>query len=133
LKIGKPRSTKGLATFCAKIAQEKIASNILLMDMEIIETAPADYFVIATCDSDMQMRAIIDLLKDVSRELGMSKPKIEGMENMQWVLIDYFDVVMHLMLPEVREYYHLEKLWGDAKFMQLNESGNVVAYRRKVQ
>jgi ribosome-associated protein len=133
LKIGKPRSTKGLAVFCAKIAQEKIASNIVLLNLEEIETAPADYFVIASCDSDMQMRAIIELLKDVSRELGMSKPKIEGTENMQWVLIDYFDVVMHLMLPEVREYYHLEKLWGDAKFMRLSDEGNVIASKRKVQ
>ena len=93
-KIGRPRTTKGLAVFCAKIAEEKIASDILIMNMEDIETAPADYFVIATCDADMQIRAVIDLLKNISFELGMKKPKIEGTENMQWVLIDYFDVVI---------------------------------------
>ncbi len=131
-KIGKPRSTKGLAIFCAKLAEEKIAVNVVIMNMENIETAPADYFVIATCNSDMQMKAIIDLLKDVSRDLGMQKPRVEGTENMSWVLIDYVDVVMHLMLPEVRDYYHLEKLWGDAKFMKLSESGTAVALKGKV-
>jgi len=133
LKIGKPRSAKGLAVFCAKLAEEKIASDIILMSLEDIETAPADYFVIATCNSDMQISAIIDLFKDVSSNLGMKKPRIEGTENMQWVLIDYFDVILHLMLPEVREYYHLEKLWGDAKFMQLSKSGSAVSLKRNVQ
>lgn len=133
MKIGKPRSAKGLAVFCAKLAEEKIASDIILMSLEDIETAPADYFVIATCNSDMQISAIIDLFKDVSSNLGMKKPRIEGTENMQWVLIDYFDVILHLMLPEVREYYHLEKLWGDAKFMQLSKSGSAVSLKRNVQ
>jgi ribosome-associated protein len=130
LKIGKPRSSKGLAIFCAKLAEEKIASNVIMLNMEEIETAPADYFVIATCDTDIQIKAIIDLIKDVSRDVGLKKPRIEGTNNMQWVLIDYFDVVMHLMLPEVREYYHLEKLWGDAKFLKLSESGSAISLKR---
>lgn len=127
-KFGLPQNNEELALFCAKLAEEKIASDILLMNMEDIETAPAEYFVIATCDSDMQMRAIIDLLKDVCREIGMEKPRIEGTENMKWVLIDYFHVVMHLMLPDVRDYYHLEKLWGDAEFTHINTDHHALSY-----
>lgn len=119
-KFDLPQSNNELALFCAKLAEEKLANDIVLMNFEKIETAPADYFVIATCDSDTQIRAIIDLIKDVSSDLEMQKPRIEGTENMRWVLVDYFHVVMHLMLPDVREYYHLEKLWGDAEFTNID-------------
>jgi ribosome-associated protein len=123
LKIGRPRSTKGLAVFCAKLADEKLARDIILMNLTKIETAPADYFVICTCDSEIQVEAVVRSIDRKCRELEMITPRIEGLDSKQWVLLDFFDVVMHVMLKDSRFYYKLEKLWGDAQFMDLNENG----------
>lgn len=125
-KYGKPRSTKGLATMCAKIADSKIAEDILILDLNKIDPAPADFFVMCTCKSDAQARAIVGEIEDVCRVVGVPKPRIEGYENAEWVLLDFFDVIVHIMLPTTRDYYKIEKLWGDAKFFKLAESGKLV-------
>lgn len=123
LKIGRPRSTKGLAVFCAKLADDKLARDIILLNLTQIETAPTDYFVICTCDSEIQVEAVVSSIDRKCRELGLNTPRIEGLDSKQWVLLDFFDVVMHVMLKDSRYYYKLEKLWGDAQFMDLNENG----------
>jgi ribosome-associated protein len=123
LKIGRPRSTKGLAVFCAKLADDKLARDIILMNLTKIETAPSDYFVICTCDSEIQVEAVVSSIDRKCRELGLNPPRIEGLDSRQWVLLDFFDVVMHVMIKDSRYYYKLEKLWGDAQFMDLNENG----------
>ena len=121
-KIGKPRSIKGLAVFCARTAEDKIAQNTIILDLTKIETAPAEYFVIASCDTDIQMRAIVAELELRCLELGIDKPKVEGFhDSATWVLIDFFDVIMHLMLPTTRSFYQLEKLWGDASFFKVTD------------
>lgn len=130
-KIAKPRSTKGLATMCAKLAQEKIAENIIIMDLSKIDFAPADFFVICTSDTDIQSRAISDLIITKIKEFDLQTPKSEGFESSSWVILDFFDVVVHIMLPEARGYYQLEKLWGDAKFSTVSNEGKIVAFDRK--
>jgi len=123
LKIKAPKTSRGLAVLCARTADEKISKDIVIMNLKKIENPPADYFIISTCDSEAQMRAIVDSLILKCKELGLQRPRIEGFEVCQWVLIDFFDVVMHLMLPNVRQFYNLERLWGDAQFLQLNDEG----------
>jgi ribosome-associated protein len=130
-KIGKPKTSKGLAVLCAKIAQEKIAEKIVVMDLTKIESAPADYFVMCTCNSDVQVRALTDSLLEKCREFDMKKPAFEGLTVGYWVLVDFFDVVMHIMLKEARSFYQLEKLWGDAKFLAPDEDGKLKAVNRK--
>lgn len=125
--IGKPRSTKGLAQFCARIADEKIAQDILILDMSKIDFAPTDFFVICSCDTDIQARAVADEIYSKCRELKLIRPRMEGYEAGQWVLLDFFDVVVHVMQSSVRDYYRLEKLWGDAVFYKLSSSGKLIS------
>ena len=102
LKIGRPRSTKGLAVFCAKLADDKLARDIILLNLTQIETAPTDYFVICTCDSEIQVEAVVSSIDRKCRELGLKHSRIEGLDSKQWVLLDFFDVVMHVMLKDSR-------------------------------
>jgi len=125
-KIGKPRSSKGLATFCAKIADSKLAEDIVILDLNKIDPAPADFFVVCSCNSNNQVHAVVTEIEKSCRELKISKPRVEGYENAEWVLLDFFDVVMHIMQPVARDYYKLEKLWGDAKAFRLSDSGSLV-------
>lgn len=124
-KIGKPRTSKGLATFTAKIADEKLAEDIVVMDLTDIETAPTDYFMICTCNSDVQVESVTNSILRKCKEVGIDKPKSEGMESKEWVLLDFFNVVVHIMIKNSREFYKIEKLWADAKFFKLNESGEL--------
>ncbi len=130
-KIGKPRTTKGLAVFCAKMAQEKKAENIYILDLTKIETAPADYFVICSSNSDIQSIALADVTSKTCKKLHISKPKIEGLDSANWILLDFFDVVFHIMLTDTRKFYKLENLWGDAKFYELNDKDNLVVVNKK--
>ncbi len=122
-KIGKPRSAKGLATFCARIAGEKLASKIIILDLTSIETAPADYFVVCDCTVDVQVKALSDEIMRRCTKFSLQKPKIEGYDTGDWVLLDFFDVVLHIMRKEIRDFYKIEKLWGDAKFLQIDNLG----------
>jgi ribosome-associated protein len=131
-KTGKPRSSKGLAVLAARLADQKLADNILIMNLTGIDGAPTDYFVICSCDSDVQIRAIVDLIATNCRQLGLKQPRVEGNRGSSWVLLDFFDVVMHIMLPDARQFYKLENLWGDSEFISLNEDGKPKAVRKKV-
>ena len=119
-KLTKPTNAKALATFCSKIAAEKIASDIIVMDLTNYDTAPADFFVICSSDSVNQSTAIADFMLRNSRNVGLDRPKIEGDTVADWILIDFFDVVVHIMLKEIRNFYRLEKLWNEATFYKFN-------------
>ena len=112
---------------CARLAQEKLAHDILVLDLGDIEAAPAEYFVIASVDSDAQLRAAADSIEDAMRSLGLGSPRSEGRGTSTWVILDYFDIVVHLMLTTTREFYKLERLWGDAKAYTLTEAGTAKA------
>jgi ribosome-associated protein len=127
LATSKPRTVKGRAVLCARLAQEKLAHDILVLDLGDIEAAPAEYFVIASVDSDAQLRAAADSIEDAMRSLGLGSPRSEGRGTSTWVILDYFDIVVHLMLTTTREFYKLERLWGDAKAYTLTEAGTAKA------
>jgi len=122
-KIRKPANSKQLATFVAKVCDDKIANDILILDLKELESTPTDFFVICSCDSQTQVAAIVDEIIERARLAGVQKPKSEGMEGKEWALLDFFDVVAHVMLNSSREYYRIEKLWADASFHVLTESG----------
>lgn len=127
MATSKPRTVKGRAVLCARLAQEKLAHDILMLDLGDIEAAPAEYFVIASVDSDAQLRAAADSIEDAMRSLGLGSPRSEGRGTSTWVILDYFDIVVHLMLATTREFYKLERLWGDAKAYTLTEKGTAKA------
>lgn len=120
-------SSKDLAQQCSRILQEKKAENLVILDLHDIETAPADYFVIAGAGSEIHARALGDAVKRNTKALVSRAPRIEGLDNAEWILIDFFDVVLHIMQPETRAFYKLERLWGDARTLHLSDEGQLVA------
>jgi ribosome-associated protein len=105
---------KKLAYSIANLALEKKAKQIIVIDLDGI-TSMADYFVLMSGESDTQIKAIAD---HITKELKRKKVKVyhtEGYRSLRWVLLDYVDVVAHIFRPEAREFYGLERLWGDAK------------------
>jgi len=84
------------------------------MDLRKV-TDMADFFVVCSADSDVQVKAVADAIAMGTEELGMSPWHREGLSQRQWVLLDYVDVVVHIFHKETRRYYGIEKLWGDAK------------------
>lgn len=94
---------------------EKKALEITVLDLRDVQNAIADFFVICSGNSDTQIDAIADSVEEEIFKVTRSNPwKKEGRENKEWVLIDYVDVVAHIFQKDRREFYALEKLWGDA-------------------
>jgi ribosome-associated protein len=112
-------STADQALILAKtVAQgmfEKKAENIRILDMRNVKGASADFFVISHAESDKQVEAIANSADEETRKVLDEKPwHKEGFENLEWVLLDYIDVVAHIFQREKREFYAVEELWGDA-------------------
>lgn len=113
-------STADQAMILAKtVAQgmfEKKAEEIRILDMRNVKGASADFFVICHAESDKQVEAIANSADEETRKILNEKPwHKEGFENLEWVLLDYIDVVAHIFQREKREFYAVEELWGDAK------------------
>jgi ribosome-associated protein len=79
----------------------------------------ADYFVIASGDSDTHVRAVAENILDRMRDAGVRPVGVEGAQASRWILIDFVTVIVHIFLPRVREFYQLERLWGDAPRFEL--------------
>ena len=90
--------------------------NISIIDFTEIENTICKYFVICDCQSNTQVNAISSSIKRVVSKNIKEKPlNIEGLENKNWVLLDYVDIVVHVFFEEMRSYYDLERIWFDAK------------------
>ena len=77
-------------------------------------TTIGDYFVVVTGSSTSQVRALADAVDEKMSSLGIEPKRVEGYQTCQWILMDYHDVIVHVFLKEAREFYSLERLWGDA-------------------
>ena len=100
--------------------QEKKGSQIVVADLKGIEGTICQYFVICQGGSPTQVEAIAEEVGTECREQQKEKPThVVGLENAQWVAMDYTDVLVHIFLPDVREYYDLEHLWEDAKITRI--------------
>jgi len=91
----------------------KKAFDVVVMDMREVSSA-TDFFVLASAATDIQAKAVVRAIDDGLRARGIKPYHVEGLENARWVLMDYVDVVAHVMQPRVRDYYGLEHLWSDA-------------------
>jgi len=103
-------------TFARKISEiifTKKGFNVLILDLRELASF-TDFFVICSADSDVQVKAIADQLDQVLSEEGIRCWHKEGLRALSWVLMDYVDVVVHIFKKDAREFYNLEKLWGDA-------------------
>ena len=97
--------------------------NISLLDLRNIENTVCDYFIICNGNSNTQVNAIVSTIqKNVSKNIREKPYHIEGVENAEWVLMDYVNVVVHVFQKHKREYYDIENLWGDAKITEIETS-----------
>jgi len=108
--------TKALVKTITEGIQEKKGSNIVIADLTKIDGTICKYFIICQGNSPSQVEAITESVGDFARNQLKEKPvHVVGLENAQWVAMDYTDVLVHIFLPDVRDYYDLEHLWEDAK------------------
>jgi ribosome-associated protein len=105
--------SKKLALLCRELADDKKAEDISILDVRELSSV-TDYFVIATGTSEPHLRAIVDEITDSLRDEHGLRPRTDGTLHTAWIVLDYFDVIVHVMRSEVREHYDLEGLWGDA-------------------
>jgi ribosome-associated protein len=111
------RSSKIFKTIIHAI-QEKKGEQIVSLDLRKIPEAVADFFIICQASNNNQLKAIADNLEfEVKNNCGENPFKHEGRQAEQWILIDYVNIVVHIMLPEPRKFYQLEELWSDAPAM----------------
>lgn len=112
--------SRALAVSAAEAALEKKAENPVVLELEGL-TIVADYFVICSGESTTQVRAISEHIEEELRKAGVRPIGIEGRNYSHWVLLDYGDVIIHVFEKETRTFYDLEKLWMDAKTIDLDE------------
>jgi ribosome-associated protein len=95
--------------------QDIKGKNIIKLDLRVLHDAPADFFIICEGDSSTQVKAISDSIgRKIKEKLGLAPVHTEGVEGAKWILVDYFDTVVHVFYPETRHFYEIEELWGDA-------------------
>jgi len=115
------RSSKIIKTII-KAIQDKKGEQIVSLDLRKIPEAVSDFFIICEATNNNQLRAIADNIeKEVKEKCDDTPYKHEGRQAEQWILIDYVNVVVHVMLPEPRKFYNLEELWSDAPSMSHHE------------
>lgn len=94
--------------------------NIHQLDLRELDNTPCEFFIVCSGNSNTQVTAIVNSIhKTVSKSLSEKPFHTEGLDNAEWVLIDYVNVVVHVFQNPVREYYNIEELWGDAKSKQI--------------
>ena len=102
--------------------QEKKATDIVLLDLRKVKNAVADFFVICSGNSDKQLEAISDSIDEQVFKILKEKPwHLEGKNNKEWMILDYISVVSHIFRKDKRQFYSLEKLWGDAEITEIED------------
>ncbi len=121
-KKRKGAASEKLSEVIVKGMQEKKANDIVVMDLRKVKNAVADFFVICSGNSDKQLDAIAESVDvEVFKTLKENPWHSEGKSNKEWVLLDYIDVVVHVFRKDKREFYALERLWGDAEITEIED------------
>lgn len=109
-----------IAKIAARAADDKKAQKVMLLDIQGLSVI-ADYFVICHGNSEPQVQAIVDNIKDSVEEAGATIKGREGYDDARWVLMDLGDVVVHVFHRDEREFYNIERLWKDARVVEFTE------------
>lgn len=123
-KTSVTRLTKNSRIFKSiiKAIQDKKGENIVSVDLRKIPEAVADFFIICEATTNTQIKAISDFVEvKVKEECDETPYKHEGFHALQWVLIDYVNIVVHIMQPEQRKFYKLEEMWSDGELIEHND------------
>lgn len=115
-------NTENIVEFAIKGIQEKKGRQIVNLNLKKVEHAVCKNFIICHGDSTRQVSAIADAVEEFVRQNAKEKPwHIEGLQNAEWVLIDYSDVVVHIFTEQARNFYNLEGLWADAEITVIED------------
>jgi ribosome-associated protein len=114
------KKTANLSTYLSEIAihgiQEKKGNDIVRLDLREINSSVSDYFIVCNADSSTQVKAIADSVEDeIYKQTNTNPWRKEGLDNAEWIILDYFDIVVHIFRTEKRDFYGIEDLWGDAE------------------
>jgi ribosome-associated protein len=115
-----PTGNQNDAQRISELMLEKNALDIIIIDVRKITTL-TDFFVVCTSNSQPQTRAITDHINQKMKEEGVKSWHIEGYEHLDWVLVDYINIVVHIFSKEAREYYELERLWADGNITKVQD------------
>jgi ribosome-associated protein len=118
--LPKKSESRKLAEQIAQLALEKKAEDVLIMNLRPLSSM-TDFFVICTGTTNTQVKAISDHVEKELRKKRIRPFHIEMTYNQEWILQDYFDVVLHIFQPHKREFYSLERLWGDAETIEVKD------------
>ncbi len=120
------KKEKSIDQLIAKIIEgieEVKGQQIDLLDLRDLENTVCDYFIICNGTSNTQVAAIVNSIQKIVSKSLQEKPwHVEGMENQEWVLMDYINIVVHVFQKQIREFYDIESLWGDAKITTIASS-----------
>ena len=112
----KEKESMVLARLAAQAMDEKKAEDVRILDLRKVHGAPAEFFVIATGNVPSHVSALSDAVHEtVKKATGLNPHKVEGYQNAEWILMDYFDVVVHIFQKEKRAFYRLDELWSDGE------------------
>lgn len=115
----RPRLPKDVATAIAA-AQDKKASELVVLDLRR-SSAFTDYFLLCTGQNQRQVKAIADAVEEALKRAKLRPAHVEGYDRAEWVLLDYFTFIVHIFTPATREFYGLERLWGQAVRIAVDE------------
>lgn len=113
-------TTNKLVEKITQLIFEKKGSDVKVIELKTVSSV-ADYFILCSADSDTQVQAIAHNIDKSLRDKGIKLWHKEGTTALQWVLLDYVDVVVHVFQKDIRAFYNLEKLWGDAPIIEVED------------
>lgn len=123
--------SRKLALRCRELADGKKAEDLLVLDLRKLSSV-TDYFVLASGSSEPHLRAIVDeIVEEIRKEFHLNPSGTDGSWQTNWVVLDYFDVMVHVMRAEVRQHYNLEQLWGDAPRVRVSRPRRQTAPRAR--
>ncbi len=121
-------TSEDLLDFVVETVLEKKGEDVAVIDLRDLDDAVADFFVIATGNSSVHVKAVADEVNHkLKKDYSLLPWHVEGMEAQKWILIDYVDVVLHVFDNETRNYYNLEKLWEDAEISVVEDDPDSAA------
>jgi ribosome-associated protein len=123
-KIQNGNADQTLNNWIVDAIQDIKGKNIVKLDLRTLGDAPSDFFIIFEGDSSTQVKAISEnIFKKLKEKMDLRPNHTEGMDGSKWILVDYFDTVVHVFYPETRAFYEIEELWGDAEVTQYENIG----------
>ena len=116
-----PLKSRDVAIKAAETALKKKALDVTILDLSGL-TVIADYFMICSGESTTQVKAVAEFIEQELAQVRLKPLGVEGVSHSHWILLDYGDVIIHVFEKETRAYYNLEKLWMDAKTIEIDEN-----------